>query len=99
MMVLGGRQRPVAPGLRAAVDRLPRCGGEARPMDSRAAAVFLITVGLVGLVDLACLALLPDVDQPDTASYIAPGKRLVAGLGFTNAAGDPELIRTPLYPA
>ena len=34
---------------------------------------------------------------PDTISYVVPAKNLIAGRGFTNAYGQPELFRTPGY--
>src|SRR3954471_4549366 len=67
-------------------------------MNVRPRSLLALTLLLVAGGQVTCFVSLPAIYQPDSASYIETGKRLFAGLGFTNAAGGPPLFRTPLYP-
>lgn len=40
----------------------------------------------------------PSFVAPDTVTYVVPAVNLLAGRGFINAWGQPELFRTPGYP-
>src|ERR1700750_931272 len=41
---------------------------------------------------------LPDYLFPDSITYLVPARNLLRGLGFVDAAGMAETLRTPGYP-
>jgi hypothetical protein len=65
-------------------------------LSSRITAVVVFCVALAA--HLLYFASSDDFFYPDSATYLVPAQNLAHGLGFVDAMGRPETIRTPGYP-
>ena len=65
-------------------------------MSSRTTAIIVFCVALAA--HLTYFFVSDDYFYPDSATYLLPSQNLAHGLGFVDALGKPETIRTPGYP-
>jgi len=65
-------------------------------LSSRTTAIIVFCVALAA--HLTYFFVSDDYFYPDSATYLLPSQNLAHGLGFVDALGKPETIRTPGYP-
>ncbi|HSK43396.1 MAG TPA: phospholipid carrier-dependent glycosyltransferase [Candidatus Binatia bacterium] len=62
------------------------------------AAILILIAALASLTSVLYFAHFHDLYTDDSPGYIRPATNLLAGNGFTDAQGHPDILRTPGYP-